>query len=145
MICNHCIRHNSPIGTLSTKYFPSWLSANTRPGSRPMLTLVSKFLIRIKYGDDLNAKVTTLDSWNHGYGFMQTTQKFFLTKKTLHKYVTYSQVSKSPSKNAIFSWLPCRVCFIFITLDLLWNKKQRSKWAKQVGDSAEWGQIGMLH
>ena len=33
------------------------------------------------------------------------------------------------------SYWPCSVSFIFLTLDLSWNKKQiqRSKWAKQVG------------
>ena len=75
-------------------------------------------------------KGTTYDSWNHGYGFMQTMQKIFLTKKTLHKYVTYSQVSKSPSKNVTFSWLPCRVSFIFLTLDLVWNTKDQNEQKK---------------
>ena len=108
-----------------------------------MLTLVSKFLIRIKYGDGLNAKGTLYDSWNNGYGFMETMQKFFLTKKTLHKYVSYSQVSKSPSKNVTFSWLPCRVSFIFLTLDLLHKTKSKiSKASRRLG----WvRQLSMFH
>ena len=60
-----------------------------------MLTLVSKFLIRIKYGDGLNAKGTLYDSWNHGYGFTQTMQKFFVTKKTAEIIATLPIVNFS--------------------------------------------------
>ena len=91
-----------------------------------MLTLVSKFLIRINYGDDLDAKGTLCDSWNHGYGFMQIMQKFFLAKKL---FINMSHTLKSQNRHPRTPYLAdCLAVFVsYLSLWICYETKNKDQ------------------